>query len=84
MSSLPRLPTRLSVQVRNILAHFSELAGRELPVILARQNADGSELDFANMLVEDKNNGELSYPDCEFGLSSHVLFHLEIEPLRLL
>ncbi|KAL7416970.1 hypothetical protein BDY24DRAFT_426217 [Mrakia frigida] len=63
MATLPRLPTRLSTQLRNILQHFSLLSGRDLPVILARQNVDGSEIDFANMLTEDANNGELSYPD---------------------
>lgn len=62
-ATLPRLPTRLSTQLRNILQHFSLLSGRDLPVILARQNVDGSEIDFANMLTEDANNGELSYPD---------------------
>ena len=62
-ATLPRLPTRISTQLRNILQHFSLVAGRELPIILARQNVDGSEIDFANMLTEDANNGELSYPD---------------------
>ncbi|CED84222.1 transport protein sec24 [Phaffia rhodozyma] len=63
MSSLPRLPTHLSTQVRNLLTHFSLLAGKELSVNIARQGIDGPELEFANMLVEDTNNQEMSYPD---------------------
>jgi protein transport protein SEC24 len=37
----------------------------ELPVIIARQNMDGTEVEFANMLMEDSNNDALSYTDCE-------------------
>jgi protein transport protein SEC24 len=61
-ASLPRLPTHLSTQLRNILAHYSMLAGRELSTLIARQNMDGSELEFGNMLVEDKVSNEVDYP----------------------
>lgn len=64
-STLPRLPTPISKQLRAILAHFATLAGHTLPLVLARQNKDGSELEFANMLIEDNNNGEMAYKDCE-------------------
>lgn len=37
--------------------------GRRLPLYLARQNIDGIEVEFSNMLVEDANNDALSYVD---------------------
>lgn len=64
MGSLPLLPTRLSTQVRNVLTYFeTQRGGRSLPVLIARQNMDGTEIEFSNMLVEDQNNEALSYPD---------------------
>lgn len=61
---LPKLPTRLSEQVRRILATFEEHhSHRKLPLYIARQNIDGIEIEFSNMLVEDANNDNLSYVD---------------------
>jgi protein transport protein SEC24 len=37
--------------------------GRRLPVYIARQNIDGIEIEFSNMLIEDANNDNLSYVD---------------------
>ncbi|KAK4053375.1 COPII coat Sec23p-Sfb3p heterodimer component [Microbotryomycetes sp. JL201] len=57
MSTLPQLPTLLSTQLRNILASFEmQRGGKHLPVLIARQNIDGTEIEFSNMLVEDSNN----------------------------
>lgn len=33
---------------------------RRLPVLIARQNIDGTEIEFSNMLVEDSNNEQVS------------------------
>ncbi|GAA6061825.1 hypothetical protein JCM10212_001131 [Sporobolomyces blumeae] len=63
MTTLPDLPTRLSAQMRNILSYFEERTGRCLPVLIARQNIDGTEIEFSNMLIEDSNNEQFSYVD---------------------
>ena len=73
ITRLPKLPTLLSTQIRNIVTHLEGLVGHTLPVIMVRQNMDGTEIDFANMLVEDSNNDALSYTDCE-PLSQASLF----------
>lgn len=65
MTRLPKLPTLLSTQIRNILTHLERVIGHSLPVIPVRQNMDGMEIEFANQLVEDSNNDALSYTDCE-------------------
>lgn len=64
MTSLPVLPTPLSQQVRNIVHGLAEQHGKiSLQVVIARQNRDGMEVEFANNLVEDQNNDAMSYVD---------------------
>ena len=43
---------------------MERIIGHPLPVLIVRQNHDGMEIDFANMLVEDSNNDALTYTDC--------------------
>ncbi|GHJ87945.1 hypothetical protein NliqN6_4347 [Naganishia liquefaciens] len=63
ITQLPKLPSYLSTQLRNLLAHHERILGHQLPVIIARQNLDGTEIEFANMLLEDANNDAYSYID---------------------
>ncbi|KAI0051352.1 protein transporter SEC24 [Auriscalpium vulgare] len=62
--TVPEIDSTLSKQLRNILASRSaEKGGRATKLLIARQNLDASEIEFADMLVEDHNNAALSYMD---------------------
>lgn len=64
MSELPVLETHLNAQVRNLLQYLTTVRGSKAATIqLARQGIDGSEYEFARMLVEDRNNEAQSYVD---------------------
>ena len=64
MSTLPVLATHLNAQVRNIIEFLKTLRGSKgLTIQLARQKLDGAELEFARLLVEDRNNEAQSYVD---------------------
>jgi protein transport protein SEC24 len=75
-SSLPVLQTHLNAQVRNIMQYLSTLRGsKAMTIQLARQNLDGSEYEFARMLIEDRNNEAQSYVDWLV----HVHRHIQLE-----
>jgi protein transport protein SEC24 len=64
LSQLPVLETHLNAQVRNLLQYLETIRGSKATTIqLARQGLDGSEFEFARMLVEDRNNEAQSYVD---------------------
>ncbi|UZJ54787.1 hypothetical protein CBS101457_004107 [Exobasidium rhododendri] len=64
MTALPKLPTKLSSQVRNLVNDFARQRNKPtLSVLIARQNRDGTEVELANSLLEDQNNDAMSYVD---------------------
>ncbi|KAK5076687.1 COPII coat Sec23p-Sfb3p heterodimer component [Lithohypha guttulata] len=67
INQIPVLETHLNAQVRNLLAYVSTPSCRGsksgLSIQLARQGLDGSEFEFARLLVEDRNNEAQSYVD---------------------
>ena len=64
LSTFPVRETHLNCQVRNLVSYWSSLRGsKALTIQLARQGIDGSEFEFARLLVEDRNNEASSYVD---------------------
>ncbi|MBW0489090.1 hypothetical protein O181_028805 [Austropuccinia psidii MF-1] len=61
---LPKLNNQLSMRVRRLIRYYEERRGfKTLPIVIARQGQDASEMEFASMLIEDQNNDAMSYVD---------------------
>ncbi|KAF9090400.1 COPII coat Sec23p-Sfb3p heterodimer component, partial [Mortierella sp. GBA35] len=60
---LPELETQTSSQLRMIRTYLQAQRAKYLDLTIVRQGKDQAELDFSNLLVEDKNNEAMSYVD---------------------
>ncbi|KAF9959754.1 COPII coat Sec23p-Sfb3p heterodimer component [Mortierella alpina] len=63
MRQLPELSSRTSSQLRTIAEYMQNQRSKYLNLIIVRQGKDQVELEFSNLLVEDKNNDAMSYVD---------------------
>ncbi|KAI0244733.1 COPII coat Sec23p-Sfb3p heterodimer component [Massospora cicadina] len=63
MAELPRLDNPFSQQVVQLIAELRQLRPHGMAFHLVRQQLDPSEVEFANLLTEDKNLGGQSYID---------------------
>ncbi|KAF3099744.1 COPII coat Sec23p-Sfb3p heterodimer component [Orbilia oligospora] len=78
---IPVLETHLNAQTRNLVRWMEERrAGRKITIMLARQGLDGSEFEFAGLLVEDRNNEAQSYVDWLVAIHRNV--QLEVSGQR--
>lgn len=59
---MPTIDTALSRQTRDIIGAIQAQRAWKMPVHIVRQQLD-AELEFANLLTEDKNNEQMSYVD---------------------
>ncbi len=76
-AKLPELETRISIQVRNLIAYLNTFnSSRHLVPQIARERMDGSELIFAQGLVEDRNCDAMSYVD--FVVYLHKQIQMEL------
>ncbi|KAF9271198.1 COPII coat Sec23p-Sfb3p heterodimer component, partial [Mortierella alpina] len=63
MRQLPELTSRTSSQLRTIAEYMQNQRSKYLNLVIVRQGKDQVELEFSNLLVEDKNNDAMSYVD---------------------
>ncbi|KAJ2720590.1 COPII coat Sec23p-Sfb3p heterodimer component [Coemansia sp. Benny D115] len=78
MHALPELSTALSQKVRNIAAKLVPARAGFASIQIARQGMDRAETPFALMLVEDRNNDNMSYVD--FLCAIHRQIQIETRP----
>lgn len=70
LRALPLLDTQASQQIRAVVEAVLGENGSQL--LLARQNEDGTEMAFGDMLLEDCNNDAMSYVDYLCFVHKHI------------
>ncbi|RKP23249.1 hypothetical protein SYNPS1DRAFT_31035 [Syncephalis pseudoplumigaleata] len=63
MTTIPHVDSPLSHKLQAIVAYIQSRRARHLALRIVRQQLDPSEMEFAALLVEDKNNDHMSYVD---------------------
>ncbi|GES88569.1 Sec23/Sec24 family protein [Rhizophagus clarus] len=63
LSSLPELENPTSIRIRSIISYLQTQRSKYLRLTIARMQIDATEIEFHNLLVEDENNGAMSYVD---------------------
>ncbi|CAG8555774.1 1225_t:CDS:10 [Paraglomus occultum] len=61
LSALPELDNTISRRVRFIMSYLQTQRYKYLQLVIVRNTLDASEIEFNNLLVEDDNNGAMSY-----------------------
>ncbi|KAI1311905.1 COPII coat Sec23p-Sfb3p heterodimer component [Mortierella claussenii] len=73
---LPHLETSMSSHLRTLQNYMQAQRAKYLDLTIVRQGKDQSELEFSNLLVEDKNNEAMSY--VEYLPTIHRMIQTEI------
>ncbi|CAG8568852.1 15714_t:CDS:10 [Acaulospora morrowiae] len=60
---LPALDNPTSIRIRSIITYLQSQRSKYLRLTIVRRGMDPSELEFNSLLVEDENNGAMSYVD---------------------
>ncbi|ORY06568.1 hypothetical protein K493DRAFT_203088 [Basidiobolus meristosporus CBS 931.73] len=63
LQSLPKLENATSHQIRALIARLQDDKSRYPSLQIVRHQMDQSELEFINLMVEDKNNDNMTYVD---------------------
>lgn len=84
---MPHIDSTESVQLRKFIGAIQGQRAWYMPIRIVRQQLD-MELDFANLLVEDKNNEQMSYVDylCAVHrqIQNEVPYHSQLDTLMSL
>ncbi|KAF9909907.1 COPII coat Sec23p-Sfb3p heterodimer component [Lobosporangium transversale] len=80
---LPELNSRTSSQLRTIVSYMDSQRSKYLNLIIVRQGRDQIELEFSNLLMEDKNNDAMSYVDYLCAIHRMIQTEVSSKPQEL-
>ncbi|KAJ2383161.1 COPII coat Sec23p-Sfb3p heterodimer component [Coemansia sp. RSA 2611] len=78
MHSVPEVPTELNQKIRAIAGGLVPTRAGYVNVQIVRQGMDQAEVQFASLLVEDRNNDNMTYVD--FVCAIHRQIQVEARP----